>query len=119
MDDTNPYIQKANDLKGMKVVNPEGEDLGKIEELMIDCDNGKIAYAVLSFGGVLGFGDKLFAVPWDALEVLATKNEIVLSVDKEMLEQAPGFDKNNWPDVADRRWQEEVYTYYNFHPYWM
>ena len=62
----NPDFLSTDSIKGDKVVNPAGEDLGKIEELMIDLENGRVAYAVLSFGGFLGMGDKLFAIPWRA-----------------------------------------------------
>ncbi|MCO5381646.1 MAG: PRC-barrel domain-containing protein [Methanosarcina barkeri] len=60
----NPQFLSASTIKGDKVVNRAGEDLGKIEELMIDLEDGRVAYAVLSFGGFLGMGNKLFAIPW-------------------------------------------------------
>ncbi|HLA75208.1 MAG TPA: PRC-barrel domain-containing protein [Gammaproteobacteria bacterium] len=100
------------------VHNTAGEDLGKIEDFMIDLDEGRIAYAVLSFGGFLGMGDKLFAIPWSALTIDADEHAFVLDVDKDTLENAPGFDKDNWPDMADRRWGEQVYSYYGRKPYW-
>ena len=83
------------------MVNYKGEDLGKIEEIMIDLDRGRVAYAVLSFGGFFGVGDKLFAIPWQAFSVDTTKKQLILNADKERLEKAPGFDKNNWPDMGD------------------
>ena len=66
-DRNDPDFLSASTLKGDKVVNRAGEDLGKIEELMIDLRDGRIAFAVLSFGGFLGMGDKLFAIPWQAI----------------------------------------------------
>ncbi len=85
---------------------------------MIDLDNGRIAYCVLSFGGFLGMGDKLFAVPWSAL-TLDTENKcFILNVDKERLNKAPGFDKDNWPYMTDADWGTRVYTFYNVKPYW-
>ena len=71
---------------------------------------------VLSFGGFLGMGEKLFAVPWSAL-VLDTKNKrFVLDVDKERLENAPGFDANDWPDMANDAWEKTVNDYYGTQP---
>jgi sporulation protein YlmC with PRC-barrel domain len=108
----------ARDLTGDRVVNRQGEDLGKIEELMIDLGRGRIAYAVLSFGGILGLGDKLFAIPWQALSLDPAEKRFVLGIDKSLLDQAPGFDKNNWPDMADPAWGVQLYGYYGYPPYW-
>ena len=85
---------------------------------MIDLDTGRIAYAVLSFGGFLGMGDKLFAIPWGALAVDKVEKRFILDVDKERLKLAPGFDKEHWPNMGDRSWGSQVYTYYGAKPYW-
>lgn len=111
-------VLAASTLKGDRVVNRQEEDLGKIEDLMIDLDRGRIAYAVLSFGGVLGLGDKLFAIPWEALALDAVEKRFVLGIDKALLEKAPGFDKNNWPDMTDPAWGAQLYGYYGYKPYW-
>ena len=111
-------VLSASTLKGDKVVNHQGEDLGKIEELMIDLDRGRIAYAVLSFGGFLGMGDKLFAIPWQAFGVDTDGKRLVLKADKEHLKKAPGFDKSNWPNMADPAWGSTLYGYYGYKPYW-
>ncbi len=108
----------ATTMIGNKVRNTRGEDLGNIEDFMIDLSDGCIAYAVLSFGGVLGVGDKLFAVPWDALSLNQREKIFILDVDKDRLKNAPGFDKKNWPDMADRTWQTEVYRFYGSSPRW-
>jgi hypothetical protein len=100
------------DLTGKKVRNLEGEDVGKIEHLMIDVAQGRIAYAVLSFGGFLGMGDKLFAVPWESLSLDPDQSEFVLAVNKERLKNAPGFDKGNWPNMTESQWRDEVTSYY-------
>src|SRR5512146_2098640 len=94
-------VLSAGTLTGDHVRNSAGEDLGKIEEIMIDVPTGRVAYAVLSFGGFLGLGDKLFAIPWDPLSLDETTHKFLLNVPKSRLENAPGFDKNNWPDMAD------------------
>jgi sporulation protein YlmC with PRC-barrel domain len=111
-------VLSASTLKGDRVVNVRGEDLGKIEELMIDLEPGRIAYAVLSFGGILGLGDKLFAIPWQTLTIDTAEKRFVLNVDKELLKRAPGFDKSHWPDMADPAWGTELYSYYGCEPYW-
>lgn len=113
-----PYVMSADTLQGDRVVNQEGEKLGDIEAIMLDVPNGRIAYAVLSFGGVLGMGDKLFAIPWDALTLDADAEQFILNVDKELLKDAPGFDKDHWPSMADTQWATSVHSYYHSQPYW-
>ena len=112
------YVLSATSLIGDGVRNPAGEDLGGITELMIDLSTGRVAYAVLSFGGFLGLGDKLFAVPWDALTVDTDEKKFVLDVNREQLENAPGFDQDNWPDMASPEWGRSIHDYYSLAPYW-
>lgn len=115
---THTQVLSASTLKGDKVRNPRGEDLGNLEEIMLDLDTGRVAYAVLSFGGLLGMGDKLFAIPWQALNVDTENEEISLDISKKTLENAPGFDKNDWPRTFNREWATKVYTHYGYKPYW-
>jgi sporulation protein YlmC with PRC-barrel domain len=103
---------------GAKVINAAQEDLGKIEDLVIDARNSRVAYAILSFGGVLGMGDKHFAIPWEALSFDLSQKVAVLDIDKDRLKNAPGFDKDDWPDLANEKWGVEVYDYYRCKPYW-
>lgn len=95
------------------VRNMQGEDLGNIEDVMLDLDSGCVNYAVLSFGGILGLGDKLFAVPWQAFDVDPDNETFVLNVSKDRLESAPGFDKDDWPSFANDEWLIEVYEFYD------
>jgi len=111
-------VMSAGTLAGDRVRNAAGEDLGKIEEIMIDVPSGRIAYAVLSFGGFLGMGNKLFAVPWNALTLNEAEHEFILDVDKSTLENAPGFDKDNWPDMTDPIWGNQIYSHYGYKPDW-
>src|SRR6202140_1093622 len=90
-------VLAASTLAGNSVRNSAGEDLGKVDEIMIDIPSGRVAYAVLSFGGVLRMGNKLFAVPWSALRVDEDEKCFLLDVDKTTLESAPGFDQDHWP----------------------
>jgi len=114
---TSSTVCASSDIVGESVVNRQGESLGKIQDLAIDAETGTVAYAVLSFGGFLGMGDKLFAIPWSALE-WTTDDELVLDADKERLKNAPGFDSDNWPDMSDRTWGAQIHSYYNRPAYW-
>ena len=95
-----PLVLSASSLIGDDVRNPEGEDLGKLEEIMIDVDTGQVGYAVVSFGGFLGMGDKLFAVPWRTLRIDTDEHELVLDLPREVLENAPGMDRDEWPSTT-------------------
>jgi sporulation protein YlmC with PRC-barrel domain len=107
-----PHFLTASTLTGDTVKNPQGESLGDLKDIMLDTVNGKIAYGVLSFGGVLGMGEKLFAVPWDALMVDGEHQQLILNVDKERLKNAPGFDKDHWPNFADTQFAAKIQQYY-------
>lgn len=111
-------LMSASTVTGDTVRNMKGEDLGRIEEVMIDLGSGKIAYAVLAAGGFLGMGGRYLAVPWNALAVDMEQREFILDVEKERLEQAPAFDEDNWPSMADRQWAETVHGFYGSRPYW-
>ena len=115
---TFPLVLSASTITGDSVVDPRGKSLGKIHELMLDMHNGRIAYAVLSFGGFLGMGNKLFAIPWDMLELDAPNHRFKLDVTKEQLDKAEGFDKDHWPDFANESFHETTWTYWGQRPYW-
>lgn len=109
-------LLSASTLAGDKVFNLAGENLGKIEDFMLDMESGRIAYAVLSFGGVLGLGDKLFAVPPEALDLDEDKRCFVLDASKSDLQNAPGFEKDAWPDFTDQSFHSQVSAYYGRNP---
>ena len=113
-----PNVLSSSSICSDHVKNAAGEDLGKIENLMIDLHSGRIAYAVLSFGGFLKMGNKLFAIPWEALKVDSLNKEFILDVDKSRLENATGFDKDNWPNMADPSFGSTLYRHYGIKPYW-
>jgi len=121
---TDTKIVRGKDLMGLDIYGEKDEKLGDIEDLVIDPKSGTIRYAVLSFGGFLGMGDKFFAVPWTDIQFVSkgmttsgTRKEDhgVLAITKEELKSAPGFDKNNWPNFADRNWNINIDKYYNEH----
>jgi len=101
-----------------KVVNLEGQDIGRIEELMVDVTTGRVAYAVLSFGGFMGIANKLFALPWSALTVDEGHKRFVVNVTRETLARMPGFDKERWPDLNDLEYATGVYRQWGATPYW-
>lgn len=117
-------VLTAKAILGTRVRNSQGEELGMIEDLAIDVGSGRTAYAILSFGGFLGLGDKLFAIPMDALQLsvqagtLTADRVFVLNIEKDRLRDAPGFDKSDWPNMADHSWGTEIYNYYGYRPYW-
>ena len=111
-----PALMGADTLIGDSVVNGMEEDLGDIKEIMLDMNTGQVAYAVLAFGGFLGMGEKLFAVPWQALHLDTANHRFVLNVEKERLKNAPGFNKDAWPDMSDVNWASQIHTFYGTDP---
>ncbi|SFN39093.1 PRC-barrel domain-containing protein [Dokdonella immobilis] len=105
-------FMSATTLIGDGIRNPQNEALGDLKEIMMDTASGKIAYAVVSYGGILGLGDKLFAVPWSAFSIDHENHKLVLNVSKERLKDAPGFDKDNWPNFADPAFTSSVGNWY-------
>lgn len=108
----------ATSLIGNTAKNHQDENIGDLKEIMIDIDSGKVSYAVLDFGGFLGIGNKLFAVPWSAIRVDTENHSVVIDVDKEKLKEVEGFDQNNWPNFTDRAFEQRVHDTYGATPYW-
>ena len=105
----------ANSLIGSDVYSQNNEDLGNIREIMLDIYSGKVCYAVMSHGGFLGIGEKLFAVPWQALKLDVEHKRYVLDVDATKLDAAPSFDKDHWPNMADEKWADGVHSFFGTH----
>jgi len=111
-------VSRASKIIGTDVKNPHGDNLGGIKDLVLDPINGNIVYAVVSYGGVLGMGSKLFAIPWSVLRWSRDKDYYVLDMDKETLKKAPGFDRDHWPDSSNK-WEqqrEEINQFYRVNP---
>jgi sporulation protein YlmC with PRC-barrel domain len=102
---TQDFSVRASKVIGMEVRNEKGEKLGKVNDLVLDTKTSKIRYAALSFGGVLGLGDKLFAIPWSAMDCRKAKDSndyfLVLAIDPQILKNSKGFDQDHWPDFGD------------------
>jgi len=109
----------ANKVEGTTVVNPAGEKLGSIEEIMIDKRSGKVAYAVMSFGGFLGIGDRHHPLPWGVLKYDTNLNGYVVNLDKRVLEQAPMYGSDERIDLADEAYGKKIHDYYKVPPYWI
>jgi sporulation protein YlmC with PRC-barrel domain len=104
---------RASQLIGMNIENAKGEGVGEINDLVIDGNSGRVRYAAVTYGGVLGVGDKMFAVPFEAFKVRRQAGDeddyvLTLSVTQEQLEGAEGFDQENWPNFADRNFTSEI-----------
>jgi hypothetical protein len=108
----------ADTLTGDEVRNTSNEKLGEITDIMLDVPTGRVAYAVMSVGGVLGVGSKMFAIPWSAMQLDTANKCFRLDVAKDRFDEAPGFDKDHWPSMADQRWAEDVHSFYDARPYW-
>ncbi len=113
-----PEVMAASTLEGNDVYNNADEKLGTIEHIMIDVPRGRVAYAVLSRGGILGMGDKLFAIPWSALTLDTQRKCFLLDVPEQRMKDAEGFDKDAWPRMADLSWATRTHEFYNQPPYW-
>ncbi len=123
-DDTAPAPQstaRVSDLLSLAVYGESNEKLGKVEDIVVDPSSGKIRYAVLSFGGIFGIGDKYFAVPWHDLNVVykgptsaGTQKEEYATIDvsKDALKNSPGFNKDQWPNFADQTFSRDLETFY-------
>jgi len=102
----------ASSLAGDKVVNAAEEHLGEIKEVMLDLETGTIDYFVIEFGGFLGLGVKYFAIPLRLLKLDAPNKRFIFNQSREVLEKAPGFDMDHWPDTNLHF--DEVHTYWRF-----
>ena len=102
----------ATSIIGDKVESLDGEDLGKIDNLMINVQSGEIEYVVLEFGSFLGLGGKLFAIPYQHLYLNAEKECFILNRDRDSFKNTPGFDSNHWPDTNDHAYYQDVDTYW-------
>jgi PRC-barrel domain protein len=116
-DETSTLIS-SDKVEGTAVYNRAGEKLGSIHTLMIDKRSGKVAYAVMSFGGFLGIGDRYHPLPWSVLDYETSQGGYVVDLDRDRLEGAPTYGTSETPNWSDRRWGQQVHDYYGTRPYW-
>jgi sporulation protein YlmC with PRC-barrel domain len=117
-DGPGPDVMAASTLKGTKVIASDGEDVGKISDIMLDVRGGRVAYAVLSEGGFLGMGTNLHAIPWSALTLDTDEKCFRVSIAAQRIKEDPGFDKDHWPSMEDAAWGTTVHQYYERNLYW-
>ncbi|MFP3647294.1 PRC-barrel domain-containing protein [Paraburkholderia sp. SIMBA_054] len=116
-DGPGPVVIAAATLDGNAVLSADGDDVGKIKEIMLNMRTGRVAYVVLASGGFLGIGGKLLAIPWHTLTLDTSHKCFMLSASSEQIRNAPGFDKDSWPAMADPKWAATVHAYYGSEPY--
>lgn len=111
-------VKASKEVVGVEVKNNDKETLGEIKEVMVDKESGRVAYIVLETGGLLGLGHKLFALPWNSISYDKGDACFLLNVDKEKIKNAPGFNDDQWPDMADREFGLAIFKHYGTKPYW-
>ncbi len=108
----------ASSLNKDEIKNHQDETLGSVHDIMLDCDSGRVAYVVMSSGGFLGLGNKLFAIPMTSLSLDRDEKCFRLDARKETFEKAEGFDQNNWPNMTDPNWETKTHKHFGTQPYW-
>ena len=108
----------ADKVEGTTVYNRAGDKLGCVDNVMIDKISGRVAYAVMSFGGFLGMGKDHYPLPWGALSYDPGVNGYVVDLDPEVLKGAPGYEQADTVDWADESWNRRLHDYYDVPPYW-
>lgn len=106
-------LYRGSRIIGSTVRDAKNKKIGIIKDLILDAGRGEVAYAVVSFGGVMGVGPKFHAVPWQALEPGDDLRQYVLHADRETISQAPAFDKGRWPDMSDQKWSADIDRYWS------
>lgn len=110
------FARRASQLQGMTIQNEAGKDLGNVRDIVIDTDRGRVKYVAVAYGGFLGLGSKLFAVPFEAFEHRpATQDKeaaLLLNLNEEMLRKAPGFDADHWPNMASKEFSQAIDKHY-------
>ena len=116
--DESSSLISSDKVEGTAVYDRGGEKLGSIHSVMIDKISGKVAYAVMSFGGFLGMGDSYHPLPWHVLTYDTGQGGYVVDLDRNKLEEAPTYATSETPNWSDRRWGQQVHDYYGSRPYW-
>jgi len=105
---------EVGEIVGSHVKTPEGEELGRIHDFVID-SNGRVAFTILAYGGFMGMGEKLVAIPFSALTYDHIQKHLVVDISREKLESAPSFDRS---ELLNPKWAEDNYKYFGIQPYW-
>lgn len=116
--DAEEALISADRVEGTAVYNLNGDHLGSIKTIMIDKTSGKVAYAVMSFGGFLGIGEKYHPLPWSMLRYHRGQGGYVVDIDKSALVEGPSYGADEVPNYSDQAWGKKVHDYYHVPPYW-
>jgi sporulation protein YlmC with PRC-barrel domain len=108
----------AGRVEGTDVYNSRGEHLGAVEDIIIDKMSGNVTFALMSFGGFLGIGEKYHPIPWSMLKYDVKQGGYVVPLDRQALEQAPAYDVGEL-QFGDEAWNRRVYDYYKVPPFWI
>jgi hypothetical protein len=111
----NHQLISSGDVEGTEVYSPGGENVGEIDHLLIDKSSGRVAYAVISFGGFLGLGHSHYPVPWSALKYDTSLDGFRTNVTEQQLKDAPEFSDDSW---QDRDWEVRTHRHYGAPEYW-
>jgi sporulation protein YlmC with PRC-barrel domain len=104
---------RLSKLVGANVYDAKGKSLGEIKDAIVDANNGKVVYAIVSYGGFLGLGEKEFAQPLTSFRREQERDRLVLEGDPERLKEAPSFDKGQWPDWKRSDYGNRVNRFWN------
>jgi sporulation protein YlmC with PRC-barrel domain len=104
-------INRASEIQGRNVQNQQGEDIGQVNDLVFD-NEGNISYLILSRGGVMGVGADLVPVPWKEDKITIQEDNVILSMDRQKLDQAPSFSSGEWDQMSQQEFQQRVHGYY-------
>ncbi len=115
---TSGHLIGAGQVQGTTVYSLNGEKLGAVEDVMLDKQSGRIAYAVLSFGGFLGLGGHYYPLPWEKLRYDTARGGYLVDVDRATLEGAPSFTDDSAATWEDDAWGRDVYNHYGSRPFW-
>jgi sporulation protein YlmC with PRC-barrel domain len=108
----------TNRLERYDLVNEQGQDLGQVQNFVIDMQAGRIAFVIVAFGGMLGISDKWFAVPWEIMTWSPEKRKFMVDMPQNVLEKAPGMNKDKWMEEINSDWLAKCYLHYGLAPYW-
>ena len=106
----------TNDINGATILDETGREMGRVDHLVLDMVKGKIAYAVVVFGGFLGLGEETYSIPWGSVRFNSEEGLFVTAITREQLESAPSRPAN-WH--SDRAWEERTFDHFGIPPYWL
>ena len=111
-------LAKEDDIRGRDVKDVGGEDLGKVDDLLVDTAEEKVRFLVVGSGGFLGLGEDFYTLPWSVLRFEPQQDAYVVDISEEQLRAAPARTPEGTDPAADGAWEEQIHRYYDAAPYW-